>query len=93
MADGYDGDRLPSFLDPVDDNVLADDETAKVGIDPLGERAPQSRLLRENPGAPEEIRDDPLSSGRIILGEEVEKFGDPFQRGIGPEDLVGHQEE
>lgn len=90
MADGHDVDRPPDFLDSVDDDVLADDEPAEIWVDPFGEETSQSGLVGEISDALAEILDDPSGSRGILLGDKVQKFDNPFQGGIGPEDPVGH---
>jgi len=90
MADCHDGDGLSGLLEAVGNHIVADDEPAKIRIDPLGERPSRSWLLHKDSDTPEEIRYDSLSGRRVVFRDEVQEFGDPFQGGIRPEDLVGH---
>ncbi|HEY0557204.1 MAG TPA: hypothetical protein VGG20_23315 [Thermoanaerobaculia bacterium] len=92
MADAHDIDHLAGLLDSIEDHIFADDEPAKIRIDPFGEGTSQSGLVGEGANSLAEIPDDTLGGGRVFLGDEVQEFGHPFQRGNGPEDSVGHYE-
>jgi len=38
----------------------------------------------------EEIPNNTPRSGWVVLRDEIEKFSDPVQRWVGPEDSIGH---
>lgn len=90
MADREDGDRLPRRIDLIDHDVASDHEPSQARIDLFRKTPAEKGLLCQSLDTVEKILHDSPRGGRILFSDEVEEFVSPFQRGIGPENAVGH---
>ena len=90
MPDGYDPDRLSSFVQLIDHDVAPDNKAAQAWINLVREAPAQKWVFGECFDAVKEVLNNTSCGCRVFLGNEVEKLRSPLQGGIGPEDAVGH---
>lgn len=87
MADGSNRDRLPPLLDPIDKDVVPEDEAPQIRFHVVIKWASESRKLGKSLDAVKEIVDGATSSG--CVREKIEDFLNPLESGFGPDNPIG----
>lgn len=88
MPDRHHCDDLSLVLNRVDHDVVAGDESAQGGIDLGCETAAEFWMLGQRLHALEELLHDPPGGSWIVLCNEIEEFGSPFERRFRPDDAI-----
>ena len=81
-------DDPPGLVHPIHHNVVAYNQLSQTWIDRLRKAPTETRVLCKGLNPLKKILNDPSSSGRVVLCDEVVELSDSVPSEIGPDDAV-----